>query len=77
MPRTASPGPKEPDLATEGVSSGGGADPTGLRTDRRVWLAHGVFFDLKSRREESWLDEHVAGYAAYREGRRKLIPWIY
>ena len=36
-----------------------------------------AFFDLKSRREERWLDEHVAGYVAYREGRRKFIPWIY
>jgi len=36
-----------------------------------------AFFDLKARREERWLDEHVAGYSAYREGRRKLIPWIY
>jgi protein-S-isoprenylcysteine O-methyltransferase Ste14 len=36
-----------------------------------------AFFDLKSRREERWLVEHVAGYVAYREGRRKFIPWVY
>jgi protein-S-isoprenylcysteine O-methyltransferase Ste14 len=35
------------------------------------------FFDLKSRREERWLEEHVAGYPAYRARRRKLIPWVY
>jgi protein-S-isoprenylcysteine O-methyltransferase Ste14 len=37
----------------------------------------GVFFDLKSRREEAWLAEQFAGYAAYRRRTRRLIPWIY
>jgi len=49
------------------------ASPAALGT--AVVLA--AFFDLKSRREERWLDEHVTGYVAYREGRRKLIPWVY
>jgi protein-S-isoprenylcysteine O-methyltransferase Ste14 len=37
----------------------------------------GVFFDLKSRREETWLVEQFAGYAAYRRRTRRLIPWLY
>jgi protein-S-isoprenylcysteine O-methyltransferase Ste14 len=36
-----------------------------------------VFFDLKSRREEAWLGERFAGYAAYRQETRRLIPWLY
>lgn len=36
-----------------------------------------VFFDLKSRREELWLQEKFTGYAAYRQRVRKLIPFIY
>jgi protein-S-isoprenylcysteine O-methyltransferase Ste14 len=34
------------------------------------------FFQLKSRREEAWLDGRFAGYAAYRACTRRLIPWI-
>ena len=37
----------------------------------------GVFFDLKSRREEAWLGEQFAGYAAYRWRTRRLMPWLY
>jgi protein-S-isoprenylcysteine O-methyltransferase Ste14 len=37
----------------------------------------GLFFDLKSRREEAWLGEQFAGYAAYRRRTRRLIPWLY
>jgi len=37
----------------------------------------GAFFDLKSRREETWLAEQFAGYAAYRRRTRRLIPWLY
>jgi len=40
-------------------------------------LALLVFFDLKSRREEAWLDEQFAGYAAYRRRTHKLVPWLY
>ncbi|HEX7949126.1 MAG TPA: isoprenylcysteine carboxylmethyltransferase family protein [Candidatus Limnocylindrales bacterium] len=36
-----------------------------------------VFLDLKARREEAWLIERVAGYAAYRERTRRLLPWLY
>jgi len=36
-----------------------------------------VFFDLKRRREEAWLEARFAGYAAYRARTRRLIPWIY
>jgi protein-S-isoprenylcysteine O-methyltransferase Ste14 len=34
------------------------------------------FFELKSRREEAWLERRFAGYAAYRARTRRLIPWI-
>ena len=34
------------------------------------------FFELKSRREEAWLDRRFAGYDAYRSRTRRLIPWI-
>lgn len=36
-----------------------------------------VFFDLKARREERWLEEAYPGYAQYRERVRKFIPFIY
>jgi protein-S-isoprenylcysteine O-methyltransferase Ste14 len=36
-----------------------------------------VFFDLKSRREETWLAEQFAGYGAYRRRTHRLIPWLY
>jgi protein-S-isoprenylcysteine O-methyltransferase Ste14 len=35
-----------------------------------------AFFELKSRREEAWLEGRFAGYAAYRARTRRLIPWI-
>jgi protein-S-isoprenylcysteine O-methyltransferase Ste14 len=37
-------------------------------------VALGVFADLKSRREEAWLSEQFAGYAACRRRTRRLIP---
>jgi protein-S-isoprenylcysteine O-methyltransferase Ste14 len=40
-------------------------------------LVLGVFFDLKSRREEAWLGEQFVGYATYRRRTRRLIPWLY
>jgi protein-S-isoprenylcysteine O-methyltransferase Ste14 len=36
-----------------------------------------VFFDQKSRREEIWLAEAYAGYAAYKRRTHKLIPFLY
>lgn len=36
-----------------------------------------AFFDLKRRREEAWLVEHVAGYAAYMRRTAALIPRIH
>jgi protein-S-isoprenylcysteine O-methyltransferase Ste14 len=36
-----------------------------------------VFFNLKARLEEIWLQEQYLGYAAYRMRVKKLIPWIY
>jgi protein-S-isoprenylcysteine O-methyltransferase Ste14 len=35
-----------------------------------------LFFELKSRREEAWLQRRFVGYAAYRARTRRLIPWI-
>jgi len=35
-----------------------------------------AFFELKSRREEAWLERRFAGYAAYRRRTPRLIPWI-
>ncbi|CAN5623182.1 hypothetical protein BH20CHL7_BH20CHL7_00470 [soil metagenome] len=35
-----------------------------------------VFFTLKSAREELWLRQRFAGYAAYRTRTRRFIPWI-
>lgn len=40
-------------------------------------LVLGVFFDLKSRREEGWLEERYPDYPAYRSRTRRLIPWLY
>lgn len=34
------------------------------------------FFELKSRREEVWLERRFAGYDAYRARTRRLIPWV-
>ena len=36
-----------------------------------------AFFDVKSRREERWLEERYADYPEYRRRVRKLIPWVY
>ncbi len=36
-----------------------------------------IFFDRKSRREEAWLVERYAGYRAYQQRVRKLLPFIY
>jgi protein-S-isoprenylcysteine O-methyltransferase Ste14 len=36
-----------------------------------------IFFDIKSRREEQWLREKYADYAAYQQRVRKLIPFVY
>lgn len=40
-------------------------------------IALGIFFDLKSRREEAWLLQRFPEYAEYRRRVSKLIPWIY
>ena len=36
-----------------------------------------VFFDVKSRREERWLDEKFADYPAYKRRVKKLVPYVY
>jgi protein-S-isoprenylcysteine O-methyltransferase Ste14 len=52
----------------------------GLLTASPAALAAGAlllsFFELKSRREEAWLEQRFTGYAAYRARTRRLIPWI-
>jgi len=40
-------------------------------------LILGVFFDLKSRREEIWLAEQFPDYPAYKTRTRRLLPWLY
>ena len=35
------------------------------------------WLDLKSRREEAWLEARFEGYAAYRAKTRRLIPFVY
>lgn len=40
-------------------------------------LALTLFFDLKSRREEVWLERKFPDYAGYRRRVRKLIPFVY
>ncbi len=42
-----------------------------------IALLLGLFFDLKSRREEAWLGEVFPTYAEYRRRTPRLIPWIY
>jgi protein-S-isoprenylcysteine O-methyltransferase Ste14 len=36
-----------------------------------------VVFDLKARREEVWLRERFAGYAAYAERTKRFVPGVY
>jgi protein-S-isoprenylcysteine O-methyltransferase Ste14 len=36
-----------------------------------------IFFDLKARREERWLEARFSGYAAYKQRIKKLIPFVY
>ncbi|MCO5204328.1 MAG: isoprenylcysteine carboxylmethyltransferase family protein [Anaerolineae bacterium] len=36
-----------------------------------------LFFDIKSRKEETWLSERFAGYGDYQKRVRKLIPFLY
>ena len=36
-----------------------------------------LFFDIKSRKEETWLTEKYENYPAYQQEVRKLIPYIY
>jgi protein-S-isoprenylcysteine O-methyltransferase Ste14 len=49
------------------------ASPAGLL----MAVLLGVFFDLKTRREEAWLSERYADYPAYAASTRRLIPWLY
>jgi protein-S-isoprenylcysteine O-methyltransferase Ste14 len=48
------------------------ASPAALAAAVVLW----GFFELKSRREEVWLETQFAGYPAYRARTRRLIPWI-
>lgn len=36
-----------------------------------------IFFDMKARREEVWLQEKYPEYSQYRSRVKKLLPWIY
>jgi protein-S-isoprenylcysteine O-methyltransferase Ste14 len=35
------------------------------------------FLDLKSRREERWLEERFPEYLAYRAATRRMVPGLY
>lgn len=39
-------------------------------------LALAAFFNLKSRREETWLGEQFEDYGAYRSRTRRMLPWV-
>jgi protein-S-isoprenylcysteine O-methyltransferase Ste14 len=57
--------------------------PLGLALVTSSWLRLGitlalaVFFDQKARREERWLRQAYAGYAAYAQRVRRLVPGLY
>jgi protein-S-isoprenylcysteine O-methyltransferase Ste14 len=57
-----------------------GAIGWGLLTASPVTLVMAAalfaFFELKSRREEAWLERRYPGYADYRARTPRLIPWI-
>ena len=36
-----------------------------------------IFFDLKARREERWLEAKFSGYTAYKQRIKRLIPFVY
>lgn len=36
-----------------------------------------LFFDIKARREERWLEAKFGGYAAYKARVKKLVPYVY
>jgi protein-S-isoprenylcysteine O-methyltransferase Ste14 len=45
-----------------------------------IWLyvvIIAIFFDIKSRKEEEWLQAKFSAYADYQGRVRKLIPWVY
>jgi protein-S-isoprenylcysteine O-methyltransferase Ste14 len=70
-------------LVRHPIYSGGLVAAVGWALGVQSWLTLGyvivlfVFLDVKSRREERWLAEKFATYAAYRRRVRKLIPFIY
>ena len=59
------------------LGSAGWALATASGVGLGIALAAAVFFTLKSRREEAWLEARFPGYAAYRARTRRLIPWLY
>ncbi len=42
-----------------------------------VSVALGLFFYLKSRREERWLCERYPDYPSYRTRTRRFVPWLF
>jgi protein-S-isoprenylcysteine O-methyltransferase Ste14 len=36
-----------------------------------------LFFDIKARKEESWLKNKFSDYNSYQSKVKKLIPWLY
>ncbi len=42
-----------------------------------IAIALFIFYDLKSREEEKWLNQRYIGYPAYQRQVKKFIPWVY
>lgn len=42
-----------------------------------VAIALFIFYDLKSREEEKWLNQKYVDYPAYQRQVKKFIPWVY
>lgn len=55
----------------------GWATSTGSPLALALTLILFALFDVKARREEAWLEEKLAAYAAYRERTRKFVPGLY
>lgn len=50
---------------------------TGSRLGVGVALAGGIFYDLKARKEDTWLAATYADYTAYQRQVKRFIPWTY
>lgn len=42
-----------------------------------TWLALATVLRLKAGLEEDWMQAHHPGYAAYRRGNKRFLPWLW